>query len=120
MFCPPASMIRSKQVIALLPSVSNSLLLLLLTLYGIGRQVWVGRVFENAPESLATLPQFYLAAFLNTEFLVQLLALVTLASVLYLARATARRHSRFHAAREGVPGLINAASAGASAFGRST
>jgi hypothetical protein len=65
-------------------------LLLLITLYGIGRAVWVARVFENAPKDLPASAQFYLAAFSHTELIVQVLSVVALVSVFYLARATAR------------------------------
>ena len=70
--------------------VTASCLLLLLTLYGIGRAVWVARVFENAPQDFAAALQFYLAAFSQTELIVQALTLLTLLSAFYLARATAR------------------------------
>ncbi|HEY4522882.1 MAG TPA: hypothetical protein VJK73_00740 [Candidatus Paceibacterota bacterium] len=61
----------------------------ILALWGIGREVWVARVFENAPGSLALLPGFYFAAFENTRLAVQLLTLATVGSLIYLARATA-------------------------------
>jgi cell division protein FtsX len=61
-----------------------------LALWGIGRQVWVARVFENAPREFAALPQFYLSAFTNTDFVVQILTLLTLVSIVYLARETAK------------------------------
>ncbi len=61
-------------------------------LWGIGREVWVARVFENMPQGgdlLATL-RFFSAAFENTEAVVQILTLLTLFSVVYLARETGR------------------------------
>jgi hypothetical protein len=54
-------------------------------LWGIGKEVWVARVFENAPPNLDDLPRFYLAAFTHTNLIVQTLTLFTLASFLYLA-----------------------------------
>ena len=63
-----------------------------LALYGIGREVWVARVFENAP-SLANIGasvHFWVFAFLDTRLPVQLLTLIVLVSVIYLARETAR------------------------------
>lgn len=71
------------------PLVVGSLVLVA-ALLGIGRAVWVARVFENAPRDLANLPQFYLAAFSQTELIVQLLTTLSLISLIYLARATAR------------------------------
>ena len=62
-------------------------LLLLLTLYGVGREVWVARVFENAPATFTEASRFWLSAFEHTRLVVQALAL---ASLIYLARATAR------------------------------
>ena len=64
-------------------------LVLVIALWGIGREVWVARVLENAPRDAAALPQFYLAAFEHTRLVVQALALLTLASLVYLARETA-------------------------------
>ncbi|MDO8408258.1 MAG: hypothetical protein Q7S95_03425 [bacterium] len=61
-------------------------------LWGIGREVWVAHVFQNAPHSenvFATI-RFYFSAFENTRLLVQVLALTTFAALIYLARETAR------------------------------
>ncbi len=65
-------------------------LLVVAALYGIGREVWVARVFENAPHSLPQLSHFYLYAFEHTRLVVQALTLLTIASVIYLARETAK------------------------------
>ncbi len=64
---------------------------LLLALWGVGREVWVAHVFENMPHSgdLFAVSQFYLSAFLGTEFVVQALSLAIFASLIYLARETA-------------------------------
>lgn len=59
-------------------------------LWGIGREVWVAHVFQNAPENALALPRFYLAAFDHTRLAVQLLTLATLGSLIYLVRTTAR------------------------------
>ncbi len=65
-----------------------SCLLLLLALWGVGREVWVARVFENMPRSgdPAAVLHFYLSAFLNTRFIVQALSLAVLAATIWLAR----------------------------------
>ena len=62
----------------------------LVALYAIGREVWVARVLENAPTDVASIPQFYLAAFAHTDFIVQVLTVLTLVSLIYLAREAAR------------------------------
>ena len=59
-------------------------------LWGIGKEVWVARVFENAPVGSGDLFAFYLSAFTHTSLLVQALTLLTLTSVLFLAYETAR------------------------------
>lgn len=65
-------------------------LLSVLLLWGIGREVWVAHVFQNAPTNFADIPNFYLAAFLNTRPLVQVLIFLTLASFIYFVRELAR------------------------------
>lgn len=59
-------------------------------LWGIGREVWVTRVFENAPTQLASLLHFSLFAFGHTRFVVQVLSVLVLMSLLYIARESAR------------------------------
>ena len=59
-------------------------------LWGIGREVWVARVFQNAPADIALLPNFFITAFLQTRLIVQVLALLTFASLLFLVREVVR------------------------------
>lgn len=59
-------------------------------LWGIGREVWVARIFENTPADTAYLPSFFIAAFLHTRFIVQALTVLTLASLGYLVYEVAR------------------------------
>lgn len=68
-----------------------SALLAVIALFGIGREVWVARVFENMPHTsdFAILSRFWLAAFENTRLTVQALTLLTVASIVYFARETA-------------------------------
>ena len=83
---------RVRAIYYLRPIVSGgafSLLVTVLALYGIGREVWVARVIENAPHGATDIPRFYLSAFLNTDTVVQVLSLLALVAVVYLARATA-------------------------------
>lgn len=63
---------------------------LILALWGIGREVWVARVFQNAPTDFIHIPNFFIAAFGHTRLVVQVLALLTFASFVYLAKKTAR------------------------------
>ena len=83
---------RVRRIRALRPIVSSGALAALVftgALWGIGREVWVARVLENAPRDAAALPKFYLDAFEHTRPVVQALALLTLVSLIYLARETA-------------------------------
>lgn len=63
-----------------------SALVLTLSLWGIGREVWVARFFENMP-SLAdagAVLRFVFSAFIHTEFVVQALTVLVLAASLWL------------------------------------
>ena len=61
-----------------------------LALWGIGREVWVAKVFANGPQDTLGHAFYLVYAFLHTQFLVQALTLVALVSVVYIARAMAR------------------------------
>ncbi len=78
-----------------------STLVSLLALWGIGREVWVANVLQNAPRNILDLPQFYLAAFIHTRLVVQVLVVLTVAALLYVARELSRALS-FLSAAEGV------------------
>lgn len=71
-------------------TVTLAVLTLILALWGIGKEVWVARVFQNAPEDFINLPNFLISAFGNTRLIVQILAILTFSSFIYLARATAQ------------------------------
>ena len=89
-----AVMSRVRTVHAVRPLLSGAMLalaLVSLSLWGIGREVWVAKVLENAPhQSLAAAGHFLIVAFLNTRFAVQALIALTLAATVWLARETAR------------------------------
>ncbi len=90
-------MSRVRAIHTLRPVISLgtlSVLVLVFALWEIGREVWVARVLENAPHTFIQTPQFYLAAFTHTRFVVQALSLTTLAALLLLAREVARFISR--------------------------
>ena len=59
-------------------------------LWGIGREVWVARVFTNGPQSFFGHSFYLVYAFEHTRLVVQSLVLLTLASLIYLAREVAR------------------------------
>ena len=67
-----------------------AMLTLVLALWGIGKEVWVARVFQNAPADITQVPNFFIAAFDHTRIIVQVLAILSFASFVYLARQTAR------------------------------
>lgn len=54
-------------------------LLFVVSLYAVGREVWVARVFQNMPhiQDVAAVIQFFLSAFLSTSHVVQLTLLLT-------------------------------------------
>jgi hypothetical protein len=61
----------------------------ILALYGIGREVWVSRVLQNMPSPMnvadfGALVHFYLAAFMDTRFIVQVLAILALGAFIWL------------------------------------
>lgn len=60
--------------------------LALLALYGIGREVWVARVFENGPQDFVGRALYLLYAFEHTRFVVQGLVLIAAGSFLFLTR----------------------------------
>ncbi len=84
---------RVRLVRALRPIVSGAAaacLLLTIALWGIGREVWVAKVFANGPQDFVGHSLYLLYAFEHTRLVVQALSLTTLGALIYLARATAR------------------------------
>ncbi len=88
------TVMRRVHLIRILQLVISTIVLVVLAftaaLWGIGREVWVARVFENAPTGFGPLLTFYLAAFLHTRLIVQALIVLTLLSLLFLVRETVR------------------------------
>ena len=74
----------------IISTVVLALLTTIATLWGIGREVWAARIFENSPSNIENLPSFYLSAFLHTNIIVQGLSILTLVSLLFLAREVIR------------------------------
>lgn len=69
--------------------------LALLALYGIGREVWVAKVFENGPQDPLGHALYLIYAFEHTRFVVQSLILICLASLSFTAYELARPLSSF-------------------------
>ena len=65
-----------------------SVLLLVLSLYLIGREVWVARIWHNMPSivDVGSFTTFFTYAFTHTRFSVQVLTLLVIFAVLWLAR----------------------------------
>lgn len=90
---------RRVRLIRVLRLIISTVVLAVLTfiaaLWGIGREVWVARVLENAPQNSMDLPNFYMSAFFHTHLIVQVLTVLTLGSFLYLLIELARLVSDF-------------------------
>jgi len=87
-------MLRVKAIRLMRPFVSDSaaaLVLFLIALYQIGKEVWVAQVIANMPSvfDVSALAQFFVAAFMNTEFVVQVLAILAAGAAVWVARALA-------------------------------
>ena len=61
-----------------------------LALYGIGREVWVARVFENGPQDFFGHALYLVYAFEHTRFVVQGLVVIAFGSFLYFVREIVR------------------------------
>jgi hypothetical protein len=86
-------LLRVHTIRTLRPLVSDAaagVVLFLVALYGIGHEVWVAKVVANMPPlfDVAAVTQFFLAAFMQTEFIVQTLTvLAVVAAILVIRRA---------------------------------
>lgn len=75
-----------------LPAGFAAAVVFALSLLAIGREVWVAKVLANMP-SVADVPavtHFYLSAVVHTDLMVQVLLLVAVAALVWLARECAR------------------------------
>lgn len=70
----------------LLSGATLASLLLILALWGIGREVWVAHVIQNLGTAVADghLALYLTTAFLNTRFVVQALVVVSLGAFVYI------------------------------------
>ena len=74
----------------IISTVAFAALASIAALWGIGREVWVARIFENAPSDPGRLFTFYLSAFTHTHLIVQALVVLTFVSLSFLVRETIR------------------------------
>jgi len=77
------------------PLLSGTMLAAILSfgsLYLLGREVWVAKIFTNMPNPVhvASVLRFFEAAFFNTTTLVQVLCISVLFGIVWLARNLAR------------------------------
>lgn len=82
---------RARFIRAVRPLFSGAALgalVIVAALYAIGREVWVARVLENmpSPANIAAFLRFFEIAFLNTSFFVQVLTLLLVAGMYWIAR----------------------------------
>lgn len=77
---------------ALLGGAGASLAVLAASLYFIGREVWVARVFENMPHSADVLAvaRFFTEAFITTNVIVQALILLSAVAFLWMLREASK------------------------------
>lgn len=88
--------VRLIRILALVLSTATlAALTALAALWGIGREVWVARVFENGPQGLLGRANYLVYAFLHTRLLVQALTVLTFASLLFLVREVVRLLASF-------------------------
>lgn len=77
-----------------------AVVLLGVSLYAIGRMVFVAQVFRNMPAvgDVSAVLRFFLSAFLHTDFVVQVLTLLVTAAALWMVRDIARVLSQLRTA----------------------
>ena len=73
--------------ITLVLPLAGAFLALGIALWGIGQQVWVARVLENMPplRDLPAFLSFATSAFVSTDLIVQMLSILLVAAVMWLA-----------------------------------
>jgi hypothetical protein len=82
---------RARTIAFMRPLISSTALgvvAIVASLYVISREVWVARVLENmpSPTNIAVFFRFFEVAFLNTSFAVQVLTLLMVAGMYWIAR----------------------------------
>jgi len=85
--------VRIIRILALFFSMAVfAVLAFIAALWGIGREVWVARVFENMPRvsDLGAFTSFWFLAFQSTRLVVQAFIILSLVSLVLLARELVR------------------------------
>lgn len=90
--------INALRAVISVPALSS--LVLLVSLWGIGREVWVAKVIANMPaiSDLPAVASFFGSAFLHTDLVVQAATVIAFAALIWLAHGFAsmwRSPSRF-------------------------
>lgn len=72
--------------------VGASFLILAVSLYFIGREVWVAQVFQNMPQlgHVAAVARFFASAFASTDMIVQTLILLSGVALVWMLREGGR------------------------------
>lgn len=80
--------VHAVHTMRLIARTGSSVVLLTASLYALGREVWVARVFQNmpSPSDLPAAFSFFISAFMGTHVVVQLTILVAIASMVWLLR----------------------------------
>ncbi|MES2225397.1 MAG: hypothetical protein V4480_01130 [Patescibacteria group bacterium] len=80
--------VHAVHTMRLAASITLPLLVLVASLYGIGREVWVARVFANMPSlaDVSAVISFFASAFASTHLAVQLLILLSIAATFWVLR----------------------------------
>ena len=81
---------RMRILLLILSTVALAVLTIVAALWGIGREVWVARVFENGPQDFFGRASYLWYAFTHTRLIVQVLTVLTLGSLILLARELVR------------------------------
>lgn len=81
---------RMRILLLIVSTLTLATLTAVAALWGIGREVWVARVFENGPHDFFGRVEYLWYAFAHTHFIVQALSVLTLGSLVLLARELAR------------------------------
>jgi len=66
-----------------------AMFVIIFSFWGVGREVWVAKVFANGPHDFWGHFQYLAYAFAHTHFLVQMLVVLAVSATAYLARAFA-------------------------------
>ena len=96
---------RRVRLIRILTLIISTVTLVVITsiaaLWGIGREVWVARVFENMPNVAngGAFLAFWIATFVHTRLIVQILTILTGISLLFLLREIVRFVASFFVVR---------------------